>query len=396
VAERAGAGALAGLRVIDLSTLFSAPQVSATLGDLGADVVKLEPPDGDLIRFIAPREDRGMSGLYTLANVGKRNVCVDLRRDEGREIALGLTRWADAVIENYRPGVLEKLGLGWETLRGENPKLVLLSISGFGSDSTLRERRAFAPVVHAMTGVLQYHADWSGQPLTQLPDNTADMIASLHGTIALLAALRTVEQTGEGQHVEVPLFDALLSTYSETPFALLDEPKLRDECRLFDAGPLGHIAIAGPPQNAWARLRDAQGLEDPAAGPLPVHEKARRRHRALEQWMAAQPSAVALLQSLEAAGLAAGRVEGLRDVLLGPLAKSQGLLGDVDDRRGGTRPVVRAPYRFSGSRCETPRAAPRRGEHNEEVLRELLGYDAARIDALAAAGVVHRSGDAEP
>ena len=382
---------LEGVRVLDLTRALAGPMTARLLAELGADVVKLEPPDGDLVRLVAPPQDRGMSGLYTLANVGKRNVCVDLRQGEGREIALDLVRWADAVIENYRPGVMEGLGLGWETLHRENLALVLLSINGYGSDSPLRGRRAFAPVIHAVSGVLQYHAEWTGSPLTQLADNQADINASLHGTIGLLAALRSAERTGVGQHVEVPLFDALLATYSETPFALLPEPVHRDECPLYDAGRHGHVAIAGPPQNAWARLREAHGLEDPAPGPRPRAEKAKLRQRAIEAWMAAQPDMTTLLDRVEQAGLAGGRVEGLRDVLLGPVSQQQGLLAHVDDRRGGTRPVVRTPYRFDGKRRPVPSPAPRRGEHNREVLEELLGYDAERIAALSEADVLQEA-----
>ena len=384
-------GPLEGIRVLDLTRVLAGPVTGRLLAELGAEVVKLEPPDGDLSRFVAPPDDRGMSGLYTLANVGKRNICVDLRPDEGREIALGLARRADVVLENFRPGVMGELGLGWEVLHRENPRLVMLSINGYGSDSPLRERRAFAPVIHAVSGVLQYHADWTGSPLTQLADNQADIIASLHGTIGLLAALRTAERTGVGQRVEVPLFDALLATYSETPFALLPEPRHRDECPLYDARAHGHVAVAGPPQNAWARLRDTHGLEDPAPGERPREEKARLRQRAIEAWMTAQPDLASLLDRIEEAGLAGGRVEPLREVLLGPVARAQDLLAEVDDRRGGTRPVVRMPYRFSGQRRPPPGPAPRRGEHNREVLRELLGYDEARIDALSAAGVLQQS-----
>jgi CoA:oxalate CoA-transferase len=381
------------VRVLDLSRVLAGPMTGRLLSDLGADVIKLEPPDPDLLRFIAPKRDRGMSGLYTLANAGKRNICVDLARKEGREIALGLVRWADALIENFRPGVLEKLGLGWEILRGENRRLVLLSINGFGRDSALRERRAYAPIIHAMTGILQYHAEYTGGPLTQLADNQADINASLHGAIGLLAALHAAERSGEGRRVEVPLFDALLASYSETPFALLDEPVHRDECRLFDAGVHGHIAIAGPPQNAWARLRETHGLEDPAPGRVPLEAKALRRHAAMETWMAAQPSVELLLRRLEIAGLAAGRVEALGDVLHGDLAASQGLLHELDDRRGGRRPIVRTPYRIDGARCTPPRPAPWRGEHNAEVLREVLGYDDPHVAALEAAGVLQSSPD---
>lgn len=379
---------LAGTKVLDLSRVLAGPMVGRLLSDLGAEVVKLEPPSEDIARYVAPKRDRGMSGLYTMANVGKRNLCVDLRCEAGLEIALGLVRWADALIENFRPGVMDSLGLGWERLHAENPRLVMLSINGFGAKSQARDRPAYAPTIHAVTGILQYHSEWTGHPLTQLADNQADMISSLHGTIGLLAALQRARATGEGQHVEVPLFEALLATYSETPFVLLDEPEHRDECPLFDAGAIGHVAIAGSLQNAWHKL--SPKIEDPAPGALPIPEKRRLRHAAIERWMATHASLEALLASLEALGLAAGRVEALREVLQGPLARERDLVQEVDDRRGGRRPVVRAPYRMNGQTCDIRGPAPRRGEHNGGVLREILGYDDATIAALHEDGVLEK------
>ena len=134
-------GALAGLLVLDCSRVLAGPYAGRLLADLGAEVVKLEPPAGDEIREVAPKRDRGMSGLYTWANVGKRNVCLDLAKPEGRAVALELAARCDAVIENFRPGVAERLGLGWEAIRARNPRCVVVSVNGFGSDSSWRERR---------------------------------------------------------------------------------------------------------------------------------------------------------------------------------------------------------------------------------------------------------------
>jgi crotonobetainyl-CoA:carnitine CoA-transferase CaiB-like acyl-CoA transferase len=382
------AAPLSGVRVIDLSRVLAGPACCRVLSDLGADVIKVEPPEGDVSRLVAPKDDRGMSGLYTLANAGKRNISVDLRAPGAAALVLDLARRSDLVVENFRPGVLERMGLGFEVLEQANPRIVLLSISGFGSRSAWRDRPAYAPMMHAVTGVLQYQSEWSGLPLAHLADNKADMSAALHGAIGALAALRVAELTGRGQHVEVPLFDALLSTYSETPFALLPEPRHRDECPLLDAGPNGWIAVAGPPQNAWHRLRSAFALEDPARPDDDIPTKARLRQRAMEKWMASRPSAAELLERLEEAGLAAGEVRSLAEALTGPLAKERELLVHLDDRRGATRPVVRAPYWFGSEVCPVRRPAPRRGEHNVEVLQEVLGYTGPRIEGLLAAGVL--------
>jgi CoA:oxalate CoA-transferase len=380
----------ADLRVVEFAQVLAGPYGGRLLAELGADVIKVEAPAGDLSRRIAPRHDRGQSGLYTWANLGKRNVCVDLAKPEGRAVALDLVRASHAVIENFRPGVADRLGIGWRDVHAANPRAVMVSVSGYGSDSSLREQGAFAPTMHAATGLIEYQRRKAGPhaPMVNLPDARADLTTALHATIGLLAALRTAERTGVGQHLDVAMFDAVLATYPETPFELLDPPEIREEPPPYDAGPHGHVAVAGPPQHVWAELARAFGLEDPAPAEADVPTKARLRHAAIERWMAAQPDRAALLERLAAGRIPAAPVVSLREALDGPFARERGLLVDVDDRRGGTRRVVRLPYRFSHARPAAARPAPRRGEHNAEVLRDVLGYDAARIDALAAAGVL--------
>jgi CoA:oxalate CoA-transferase len=379
----------AGLRVLDLSQVLAGPYTGRLLAELGADVIKVESPEGDLSRSVAPRRDRGQSGLYTWANLGKRNVCVDLKSEAGRALVLELVRRCDAVIENFRPGVADRLGVGWEAVHAANPRAVMLSISGFGSDSSLRERGAFAPTIHAMTGLIEYQARKGGLPLVNLPDARADLVTSLHATVALLAALRIAERTGEGERVELAMYDAVLATYPETPFELLDPPELREEPRPYDAGPHGHVVVAGPPQFVWSALARAfPELEDPAPPGADIPTKARLRRAAVERWMAQQPSRDALIASLEEHRIACAPVLSLRDALTGPFARERGLLVEVDDRRGGTRPVVRLPYRFTRSEVRARRPAPRRGEHNAEVLGEWLGLERARVAELAAAGVL--------
>ncbi len=379
---------LAGVRVIDLTRVLAGPVCGRVLADLGADVIKIEPPDGDISRAIAPKSDRGMSGLYTLGNLGKRNLCIDLRAPGASELVLELIERADVVLENYRAGVIGRLGLGWDVIHKRNPRAVLLSINGYGSRSAHSDRPAYAPMMHALAGVLQWEAQTTELPAVQMADNKADMSAGLHGAIAVLAALLRARETGSGQHLEVPLFDALLATYSESAYALLPEPRSRDECRLFDAGENGSFAIAGTPQNAWAEFKRGFGVEDPADPADDVPLKARLRHRAMESWMQAQPSAAAVIEKLEGIGFAVAALQSLSEALHGPIARERDLLYEVDDRRGGTRPVVRAPYWFSGRTVPLRGPAPRRGEHNQELLRELLGYDDTRLRELADAGIL--------
>jgi crotonobetainyl-CoA:carnitine CoA-transferase CaiB-like acyl-CoA transferase len=385
------AGPLSGVRVLDLSRVLSGPYAARLLCDLGAEVIKLEPPEGDEARQIAPRHDRGQSWLFTLSNVGKRSILLDLGKPGAAEVVLELVRRCDVVIENFRPGVLDRLGVGWERIHAANPRAVLLSINGFGSDSSLRERRAYAPIVHAATGLLRDRGQAEHAP-AQPRNAYSDTTTALHGAVALLAALRVAEATGVGQRVEVAMFDATLATHSEPGNVLLDPPDDRVMNPIYDAGAHGFVAVAGAAPHVWLSLQGAFASEigDPAPPDASLHDKARLRHEAIAAWMAREPSLAGLLDKLARAKLACAPVVTLRDALLSPLAGERALLTEVPDRRGGTRPVVRSPARFSVSRNDVRGAAPLPGEHGDEVLRELLGYDDQKLGALAANGVLIR------
>jgi crotonobetainyl-CoA:carnitine CoA-transferase CaiB-like acyl-CoA transferase len=240
-----------------------------------------------------------------------------------------------------------------------------------------------------VSGILHDQGEYSGQPVAQRNEAHADTITGLHGAVALLAALRVAEATGAGQRIEVPMFDAVLATYTEAQTALLDPPDEIVMNPIYDAGELGGIATAGAAQLVWGLASEAFAeLEDPTPPGAALEQKARLRHTALEGWMASQPSREVLFEKLAAAGIACAPVVSLADALTGELARERDLLVEVDDRRGATRPVVRSPARFSSSSNRIRGPAPRCGEHAEVVLRDVLGYDAERIRALRAAGVI--------
>ena len=384
------------MRVLDLSRVLAGPYAGRLLCDLGAEVVKLEPPEGDDSRVIAPKHDRGQSWLFTFSNVGKRSIQLDLGKPGASDIVLELVRVCDAVIENFRPGVIERLGIGWERIHAANPRAVLLSINGFGADSSFRERRAYAPIVHAATGLLRDRGQ-VGEVPTQPRNAYSDVLTGLHGTVALLAALRVAEATGRGQHVEVPMFDATLASHSESGNVLLEPPDDRVMNPIFDAAAHGFIAVGGAAQHVWLQLTAAfrDELPDPAGPDADLPTKARLRHDAIAAWMARQRTQAELLDKLGRAKLACAPVVTPREALLGPLATERALLASVDDRRGGTRPVVRSPARFSASRNEIRGPAPLPGEHGAEILRELLGFDDAKLESLVSSGVLVRSEDRE-
>jgi len=380
-------GALSDVKLLDLGRVVAGPYTSRVLADMGAQVIKVEPPEGDVVRLIAPGHDQGMSALFQFVNVGKRDICLDLRDPDGLSVVQDLIRWCDAVIENFRPGVMERLGIGWNAIQEINPRAVLLSLNGFGSDSAWSQRRSYAPILHAITGILHDQSEYAEQPVAQINEAHGDTTLGLHGGVALLAALRVAEATGVGQHVEIPMYDAILGTYSESNNALLPEPDDRVMNPIYDAGVHGVIATAGAARLVWRILADHCGIEDPEPQ-ADLETKKKLRHRAIEAWMEEQSSREALLEKLAAAGIACAPVVPILDALRGPLATERALLVDVDDRRGGTRPLVRSPARFSATRNEIRGRAARRGEHNHEVLAEVLGYDPEKIRSLEARGVL--------
>ena len=382
-----------GVRVLDFSQVLAGPYVGRFFAELGADVIKVESPAGDPSRVIAVRPDWGMSALYTSMNVGKRNVCIDLDRDEGRALALELVKRSQVVLENFRPGVADRLGIGWGAVHAANPAAVMVSISGFGQSSSLGSRGAYAPTIHAAAGILHDHARRLDLPLQAFTDARADLETGLHATIGALAALRVAERTGLGEHIDVALYDSLLATYSETPCELSEPPYVRSEAQPFDAGAHGWLAVAGPPQHVWRVAAAAFGLADPAAEDAEIPTKAKLRHAELERWMQKQPSQSELVARLEAADLPCAPLQTLHEGLTGAHARERGLLVEVDDRRGGKRRIVRMPQRYSRSQAGVPGPAPLRGEHNGAVLRELLGKSDAEIAALEARGVIAHGAD---
>ncbi len=390
---------LHGVRVLELSRVLAGPYLCRLLSDLGADVIKIEPPEGDQARQIAPKWDRGMSGMFVFANAGKRGLCIDFKAPGAVDLVLDLVGQVDAVVENFRPGVANRLGLGWHAIHAANPRAVMVSINGFGSDSSLRERRAYAQIIHAASGVLHDQAQYADAPVQHIAQAYGDVTTALHGAIAVLTGLREVDRTGRGRRIELAMYDSVLATYTETTNELRDPPGREDGTDtngLYAAGPHGEMVVAGTAQHVWAQLRATYPeIADPAPPGADIPTKARLRRRAIGEWMAAHPTKDALVQGLEQAGIACSPVESLREALHGPFGQERELLVALDDRRGGTRSVVRSPYRFydegpdpDAGACAVRRSAPRRGEHNAEVLGELLGLSEDRVESLVRDGVL--------
>lgn len=380
---------LRGVRVLDLSRVVAGPFATRMLSDLGADVVKVEPPEGDLTRTWG--QDRaGLSGFYTQQNAGKRNICIDLKADGARELLLDLARRADIVVENYRPGVMDRFGLGYGELSRVNPAVIVLSVSGFGQTSARAGRAAFAPIIHAESGLLERQARFDQAPPSDPMLSIADTNAALHGLVAVLAALHLRQRTGRGQHIDLAMVNAMVVTDDYAHHALDHEPIRRLGGWVHATG-YGHILIAGDLRSQWHQLSRAGQVRDGLAPDTPIEQKAEVRRRVLEEFFAVHDDRDALVATLDAANVAWADIGTTEDLFESPLAAERRLVVEVDGRDGSPRRVVESPYRFSDAAAGVRGPAPWQGEHNDEVLAEWLSLGSDEVARLTEAGVLGRS-----
>ncbi len=383
---------LTGLKVLDFSRVLAGPFAGRMLCDLGADVVKIEPPEGDVTRLWG-KVVGGIPGYYHQQNAGKRNICLDLRAAGARELVLELVRHADILIENFRPDVMPRLGLGYDVLKAVNPRLIMLSISGFGQGGPESRRPAYAPIIHAEVGLLHRGARRaeSGE-VQQIPLSVADTNASLHGLVATLAAVILRERTGRGQHIDIAMIDATLVTDDQLHYELEDSEDtmgLPNDVWTTGAGP---ILISADFRHLWRRLTADLGVHDPAGLDTALDEKIRLRREAVVAFLNALGDWGAVEAAMAKMNIAWGQVRAGADLQDQPTVKARGAIAQIDDRAGGTRPIPQSPYRFSDARSEVRGPAPHRGEHNAQVLAEWLGKGEAEVAALSQAGVLLREG----
>ncbi len=366
-------------RVLDMSQAISGPYAGRILADLGADVVRVEGPRTDVTEYFGAVRD-GRAGMYAQMNAGKRSVGVDLAAAGATGLITGLARRADVLIENFRPGVMDRLGLGYAKLSAANPALIMLSVSGFGPAGPDAQRRALAPVIHAESGLLARQAELDERPPTDLPLALADTMTALHATIALLAALHQRTATGFGQHIDLSMLDAVTASDDHAHAVLDGTGEAYSSRGTIWQAPGGPLLIAAPPKHAWSMLSRAGLVTDPAPPGTDLPAKFRLRQQAIQDWISGFGDRASLLAALESAGVAWGDVRDSAEVFAGGAHSVS-----VPDSE---RRVAGLPYHFSAAQPAIRRRAPRRGEHNAEVLADWLGLDRAAVDGLAARGVL--------
>lgn len=380
---------LSGIKVLDLSRVLAGPFAGRMLADLGAEVVKVEPPDRDVTRLWG-RKFGSISGYYNQQNAGKKNISIDLRAEEGSDLLKELARHADILLENFRPGVMDRLGIGYDTLSEINPGLIMLSISGFGQHGPEAARAAYAPIVHAETGAIYRQADRAGCHPVEMCMSFADTNAGLHGLVGVLAALHLRSHTGKGQYIDIAMVDAMLATDDYTHYNLEHSEVNNGASEVWNATG-GPVIIAGDFRHLWRQFNTVLGVEDPTPEGAPLEEKIRCRREAAAAFLLSFNDRKSLTDALDKANLAWGNVNHSSDYLASSeTLKARGSVIEVDDRHGGTRPMFQSPYRFSSATSGVRGGAPFQGEHNESVLAEWLGKQGDEIEALVRRGVLVR------
>jgi crotonobetainyl-CoA:carnitine CoA-transferase CaiB-like acyl-CoA transferase len=394
-------GPLAGLTVLDLSTIVSGGTVTSMLADFGADVIKIEhPKGGDPLRSWGPFV-AGQSVWWKIMSRNKKSITLNLGLPRGQQMLTDLTRRADVLVENFRPGTLERWNLAPDRLLEHSPGLVVLRISGFGQTGPYRRRPGFGTVAEAMSGLVAITGFPDSPPLCP-PFPMADEVAGLMGALAALMALHHRDRTGRGQVIDVSLYEPLfrlLVPYVTQYFALGIEPARTGNHfpdaaprNLYRAGDGTWIALSATSQRVFERLAEAIGRPDLLADPRFQDNAARVRNRddldaILSGWMAARTQEQ-ILASLEESGAVAGPVYDIPRIVRDPQYAARGDIVEAMDPDLGEVRMVGVLPKFSATPGAVRTTGPRLGEHNREIYGTWLGLDDAALAQLTAEGVV--------
>jgi len=392
---------LQNMRVLDFTRVLSGPFATMTLGDLGAEVIKIEPPGGDESRFWPPVMQNGVSAYFTALNRNKRSLVLNLKETRAREIVLKLAARADVVVENFTPGVAAKLGIDYETLKQENPRLVYCAISGFGQDGPYRDKKAYDPIIQGMTGLMSITGEKDGPPV-KIGIPVTDMIAASHAVSAILAAYIHRLESGQGQYIDISLYDGVISWLTIMAMDYFVTGKApgrwgmdhihRVPARAFMAADGRWVQVAATSDPMYAKFCRLLGLDELIDDPRFATNNERVQNRAaimpfFEAKMKTRTSAE-WLPLLEEAGIPCGPILDIGEVFAGPQAAARGMQFTMPHPIEGQIPQLGFPFRFSDAAPSARRRPPLLGEHGEEILTRELRMDAQAVAGLAAEGVV--------
>jgi formyl-CoA transferase len=400
-ARRDLSGPLDGVRVVEATTTWAGPMCGCLLADFGADVIKVEHPQGDVARKappFLPGTDPPLGFMQATVNRNKRSLTLDLKQPEGRDLFLRLAARCDIVVENFRPGVLAGWGLGYEHVRAVRPDVIYVSISGWGQFGTRHERPGYDPLAQAASGFMSLNGEKGGEPV-KAPTFIGDDVAGLHGALAALAALHHRARTGEGQHVDVSLLDSLLFQSNGYPMLAamgVELPRLGNEFRI--AAPArtyrardGFVAVGILIDSHWKILARVLGRPELADHPDYATVLARLAHRTLvdtlvQDWVGARTTAE-VSAALEGAELPSAQIRTYAEAIHDPLVAERDMLQTVPQQDGTPAPIVGPAVKLSRTPTRVRSAAPALGAHDDEIL-ESLGVPAEEREALRLRGVI--------
>jgi crotonobetainyl-CoA:carnitine CoA-transferase CaiB-like acyl-CoA transferase len=393
-------GPLAGVRVLDFTRVLAGPAASLAFADMGAEVIKIEPPGtGDETRTFPPIRD-GESHYFLSVNRGKKSIVVDLKSEAGVALVKDLAAKCDVVVENYRPGVMDRLGLGYEALAAVNPRLIYCAISGYGQTGPLKDNPSFDIVLQAMSGALSMNGDPDGLP-TKLGIPMGDLVGGINGPIAVISALYERERTGKGRFIDVSLMDGLiglLGYIAQLAFFTGKDPQRQGSQHpnlvpygIFPAAEDGSIVVACLTPGFWGRICKSIGrpelTDDPRYDTLEKRRDAREEVNAIVSEFTRRHTVDELVAIFTQHEVPHAPILGVTDALSQPQAAHREMVVEVEHPTLGAIPIVNRPIKFDEAQPR-PEAPPVLGQHTDAILADVLGLSPEKIAALRASGAI--------
>jgi crotonobetainyl-CoA:carnitine CoA-transferase CaiB-like acyl-CoA transferase len=392
---------LEGLRVLDLTRVLSGPYCTMLLGDLGAEVIKVERPgEGDDTRAFAPPYQGDQAAYFLSINRNKKSITLDMKGERGKEVLWRLVEKSDVLVENFRPGAMDRLGFGYEAVSARRPAMIYCSISGFGDSGPQRDRPGYDVIVQGEAGLMDLTGPADGPPF-KVGTSIADLVSGSTAVQGILAALYAAKSTGRGQKVHVSMYEAvaaLLTFNAGIYFATGNAPRRRGNehptivpYETFEASD-GWINLGVANDDLWRRFCKAAEAADLAADPRFAGAADRVRNREtlvpLVRTVVQQRTRDDWLARLDKAGVPCGAIRTVAEVCESDVLKARGMVVEMGHASAGTVRAIGSAVHLSDTPLDGYRAPPTLGEHTREVLTGLLGYTSADLDALAEGGAI--------